>query len=115
MRGLHEPAVVEGLSDALHSHARAAPAASNGRVADGVDRLAAAHGQLVCDAGLRGATAARAGAAAHWGRSSMRWRRIVLIVIGLVVVLPIAAIGIFIATFNVNGWKPRIQDAVMRA
>ncbi|HME39212.1 MAG TPA: AsmA family protein, partial [Steroidobacteraceae bacterium] len=45
----------------------------------------------------------------------MRWRRILLIVIGLVVVLPIAAIGIFIATFNANGWKPRIQDAVMRA
>ena len=45
----------------------------------------------------------------------MRWRRIVLIVIGLVVVLPIAAIGIFIGTFNANGWKPRIRDAVMRA
>ena len=45
----------------------------------------------------------------------MRWRRILLIVIGLVVVLPIAGIGIFIATFNANGWKPRIQDAVMRA
>src|SRR5271163_3882322 len=72
-------------------------------------------GSTCATRGLRGATAARAGAAAHWGRSSMRWRRIVLIVIGLVVVLPIAAIGIFIATFNVNGWKPRIQDAVMRA
>ena len=45
----------------------------------------------------------------------MRWRRILLIVIGLVVVLPIAGIGIFIATFNPNSWKPRIQDAVMRA
>ena len=45
----------------------------------------------------------------------MRWRRILLIVIGLVVVLPIAAIGIFIATFNANEWKPRIQDAVTRA
>ncbi len=45
----------------------------------------------------------------------MRWRRILLIVIGLVVVLPIAGIGIFIATFNANSWKPRIQDAVMRA
>src|SRR5271157_1275798 len=45
----------------------------------------------------------------------MRWRRILAIIIGLVVVLPIAAIGIFIATFNANGWKPRIQDAVMRA
>jgi hypothetical protein len=38
----------------------------------------------------------------------MRWRWILLIVIGLVVVLPIAGIGIFIATFNANGWKPRI-------
>ena len=45
----------------------------------------------------------------------MRWRRILVIVIGLVVVLPIAGIGIFIATFNPNGWKPRIQNAVMRA
>ena len=45
----------------------------------------------------------------------MRWRRILLIVIGLLVVLPIAGIGIFIATFNPNGWKPRIQNAVMRA
>ena len=43
----------------------------------------------------------------------MRWRWILLIVIGLVVVLPIAGIGIFIATFNANGWKPRIQEAVM--
>ena len=45
----------------------------------------------------------------------MRWRRILLIVIGLAVGLPIVAIGIFIATFNANSWKPRIQDAVMRA
>lgn len=45
----------------------------------------------------------------------MRWRRILVIVIGLLVVLPIAGIGIFIATFNPNGWKPRIQNAVMRA
>jgi uncharacterized protein involved in outer membrane biogenesis len=45
----------------------------------------------------------------------MRWRRILLIVVGLVVVLPITAIGIFIATFNANGWKPHIQRAVMRA
>ena len=45
----------------------------------------------------------------------MRWRRILLIVIGLVVVLPIVAIGIVIATFDANAWKPRIQDAVMRA
>ena len=45
----------------------------------------------------------------------MRWRRILVIVIGLLVVLPIAGIGIFIATFDPNGWKPRIQNAVMRA
>ena len=45
----------------------------------------------------------------------MRWRRILVIVIGLVVVLPITGIGIFIATFDPNGWKPRIQNAVMRA
>ena len=45
----------------------------------------------------------------------MRWRRILLIVISFLVVLPIAAIGIFVATFNANSWKPRIQDAVMRA
>jgi uncharacterized protein involved in outer membrane biogenesis len=45
----------------------------------------------------------------------MRWRRILLIVTGLVVVLPIVAIGIFIATFDANAWKPRIQEAVMRA
>jgi AsmA protein len=45
----------------------------------------------------------------------MRWRRIVAIVIGLVVVLPVVGLGIFIATFDANGWKPRIQDAVMRA
>ena len=45
----------------------------------------------------------------------MRWRRILLVVVGLVVVLPIAAIGIFIATFDANDWKPHIQRAVMRA
>jgi uncharacterized protein involved in outer membrane biogenesis len=44
----------------------------------------------------------------------MRWRRILVIVIGLLVVLPIAGLGIFIAAFNPNGWKPRIQNAVMR-
>jgi AsmA protein len=45
----------------------------------------------------------------------MRWRRILVIVIGLLVVLPIGGIGIFIASFNPNGWKPRIQNAVMSA
>jgi uncharacterized protein involved in outer membrane biogenesis len=45
----------------------------------------------------------------------MRWRRILLAVIGLLVVLPIVGIGIFIATFDANGLKPRMQDAVMRA
>jgi AsmA protein len=45
----------------------------------------------------------------------MRLGRILLIVIALLVVLPIVGLGIFIATFNANGWKPRIQDAVMRA
>jgi hypothetical protein len=45
----------------------------------------------------------------------MPWRRILVIVVGLLVVLPIAGISIFIATFNPNGWKPRIQNAVMRA
>ncbi len=45
----------------------------------------------------------------------MRWRRILVIVIGLLVVLPITGIGVFIATFNPNAWKPRIQNAVMRA
>jgi AsmA family protein len=45
----------------------------------------------------------------------VRWRRIVVIVAGLLVVLPIVGIGIFIATFDPNGWKPRIQNAVMRA
>ena len=43
----------------------------------------------------------------------MRWRRV--IVVGLLVVLPISGIGIFIVTFDPNGWKPRIQNAVMRA
>ena len=45
----------------------------------------------------------------------MRWRRILVIVIGLLVVLPIAGIGIFIATLDPNDWKPRIQNAVIRA
>lgn len=45
----------------------------------------------------------------------MRWRRILVIAIGLLVVLPIAGIGIFIATFNPNGLKPRIQNAVTSA
>jgi len=45
----------------------------------------------------------------------MRWRRILLIVFGTVMVLPITAIGIFIAAFDANGWKPHIQEAVMRA
>jgi AsmA protein len=45
----------------------------------------------------------------------MRWRRIMLIVIGLLVVLPIIGLGIFIGTFDPNSWKPRIQNAVMRA
>ena len=42
-------------------------------------------------------------------------RRILLIATGLVVVLPIATAGIFISTFNANGWKPRIQEAMTRA
>src|ERR1700746_3896267 len=45
----------------------------------------------------------------------MRWRRKLLIVTGVVAALLIAAIGIFIGTFNPNSWKPRIQEAVMRA
>ena len=45
----------------------------------------------------------------------MHWRRILVIFIALLLVLPIAGIGIFIATFNPNGWKPHIQNAVMRA
>ena len=45
----------------------------------------------------------------------MRWRRILVIVVGLLVVLPIAGIGIFIATLDPNNWKPRIQNAVIRA
>jgi AsmA family len=45
----------------------------------------------------------------------MRWRRILVIVVGLLVVLPIAGIGIFIATLDPNDWKPRIQNAVIRA
>jgi len=44
-----------------------APAASSGRVADGVGRLAAAHGEHVRDAGLQGAAAARGGAAGTIG------------------------------------------------
>ena len=63
----HGAAVVERLSDALHLHTHAAPAASGGRVADGVGRLAAAHGEHFRDAGLRGAAAARAGAAGTIG------------------------------------------------
>jgi uncharacterized protein involved in outer membrane biogenesis len=77
-------------------------------------RLAAAHGEHLRGAGLRDAAATRRGGHDR-RRSSIRWRRILLIVIGLVVVLPIAAIGIFIATFNANSWKPRVQEAVMRA
>jgi acyl carrier protein len=45
----------------------------------------------------------------------MRWRRILVIVISLLVFLPIAGVGIFIATFDPNGFKPRIENAVMRA
>jgi AsmA protein len=45
----------------------------------------------------------------------MRRGRIVLIVIALVMVLPVAALGIFIASFDANAFKPRIQDAVLRA
>ena len=45
----------------------------------------------------------------------MRWRKILVIVVGLLVVLPIAGIGIFIATLDPNDWKPRIQNAVIRA
>ena len=45
----------------------------------------------------------------------MRWRRILVIVVGLLVILPITGIAIFTATFDPNGWKPRIQNAVMRA
>jgi AsmA protein len=43
----------------------------------------------------------------------MRWRTILLIVIGVVVVLPVVAVGIFIATFDANGFKPQIQAAVL--
>jgi AsmA protein len=45
----------------------------------------------------------------------MRWRTILVIIIGLLVVMPIAGVGIFIATFNPNSWKPSIQNAVLRA
>jgi AsmA protein len=45
----------------------------------------------------------------------MRWRTILLVVVGLLVVLPILGVGVFVATFDANAWKPRIQEAVMRA
>ena len=41
--------------------------------------------------------------------------RILLIVAGVTAALLIAAIGIFVATFDPNSWKPRIQEAVLRA
>jgi len=44
----------------------------------------------------------------------MRWRGI-LVGIGIVAVMPIVALVIFIGSFNANGWKPRIQEAMMRA
>jgi AsmA protein len=45
----------------------------------------------------------------------MRWRRALLIVAGTLAALFIAAIGIVIGTFDPNSWKPRIQEAAMRA
>ena len=45
----------------------------------------------------------------------MHRRRILLIVAGVTAALLIAAIGIFVATFDPNSWKPRIQEAVLRA
>jgi AsmA protein len=45
----------------------------------------------------------------------MRWRRKLLIVACAVAALLIAAIGIFIGTFNPDSWKPLIQREVTRA
>ena len=45
----------------------------------------------------------------------MRWQRKLLLVTGVLAALLIAAVGIFFATFNPNDWKPRIQEAVLRA
>src|ERR1700722_2694701 len=45
----------------------------------------------------------------------MRWRRKLLIVTCAVAALLIAAIGIFIGTFNPDSWKPLIQREVTRA
>jgi uncharacterized protein involved in outer membrane biogenesis len=45
----------------------------------------------------------------------MRRRRTVLIIISAMTALLIAALGIFLVTFNPSGLKPLIQEAVMRA
>jgi len=103
--------VVEGMSD-RHICVRPTHLAG-GRLTVQADLLR--HMGSAREAGLRGAAVARRNCGHFGGRSSMRWRRILVIVIGLLVVLPITGIGVFIATFNPNAWKPRIQNAVMRA
>ncbi|MCW8307482.1 AsmA family protein [Acidiphilium sp. PA] len=42
-------------------------------------------------------------------------RRVALIVVALVIVVPVAALAIFVATFNPNSYKPRIIAAVEQA
>ncbi len=45
----------------------------------------------------------------------MRKRNIILVIIALIIVLPLAAILIFVASFNPNAYKPRIIAAIEQA
>lgn len=45
----------------------------------------------------------------------MRLRRIVIVVVLLVVLLPLLALGVFLATFDPNAYKPEVIAAVKRA
>ncbi len=48
-------------------------------------------------------------------QTSGSFRRIALIIVAVVIVVPVAAVAIFIATFNPNSYKPRIIAAVEQA
>lgn len=45
----------------------------------------------------------------------MRWRKLLFIIAGVVFAMPVAALGVFIAIFDANDFKPRIEAAVLHA
>lgn len=48
-------------------------------------------------------------------RRPRRWLRIGLIVVAVLVLLPVIGLAAFLATFDANAWRPRIEQAVQQA